>query len=97
MVKQWQDLFYEERYSATRMKNPNFVKFAESMHCKGIRCADESELKDAMAEFLEAEGPVLGEFVVEKNEHCYPMVGAGRALHEMIIGDFDDCPPTTSV
>lgn len=97
MVKQWQDLFYEERYSATRMKNPNFVKFAESMHCKGIRCSDESELKDAMAEFLEAKGPVLGEFVVEKNEHCYPMVGAGRALHEMIIGDFDDCPPTTSV
>ena len=47
------------------MKNPNFVKFAEPMHCKGIRCADESELKDAMAEFLEAEGSVSGEFVVE--------------------------------
>ncbi|RLN48879.1 hypothetical protein BBJ28_00014628 [Nothophytophthora sp. Chile5] len=50
-----------------------------------------------MAKFLAAEGPILGEFMVEKNEHCYPMVGAGRALHEMIIGDFDDCPPTTSV
>ncbi|DBA01342.1 TPA: hypothetical protein N0F65_001581 [Lagenidium giganteum] len=97
MVKQWQDLFYEERYSATAMKNPDFVKFAESMNCKALRCSDESELKEAMAEFLAADGPILGEFVVEKHEHCYPMVGAGRALDEMIIGDFDDCPPTTSV
>lgn len=96
MVKQWQDLFYEERYSGTPMKNPNFVKFAESMNCEAIRCSDEQELKEAMAKFLAAEGPILGEFVVEKNEHCYPMVGAGRALDEMIIGDFDDCPPTTS-
>jgi acetolactate synthase-1/2/3 large subunit len=97
MVKQWQDLFYEERYSATAMKNPDFVKFAESMHCEGIRCSDESELEEAMAKFLAAEGPIIGEFLVEKHEHCYPMVGAGRALDEMIIGDFDDCPPTTSV
>lgn len=97
MVKQWQDLFYEERYSATAMKNPDFVKFAESMNCEGIRCSKEEELEEAMAKFLAAEGPVLGEFIVEKNEHCYPMVGAGRALDEMIIGDFDDCPPTTSV
>lgn len=96
MVKQWQDLFYEERYSGTPMKNPNFVKFAEAMNCEGLRCSEESELEDAMRRFLEAEGPILAEFVVEKNEHCYPMVGAGRALDEMIIGDFDDCPPTTS-
>ncbi|TMW55848.1 hypothetical protein Poli38472_008496 [Pythium oligandrum] len=97
MVKQWQDLFYEERYSGTVMKNPNFVKFAEAMNCEGIRCSDEKDLPEAMAKFLAADGPILGEFVVEKNEHCLPMVGAGRALDEMIIGDFDDCPPTTSV
>lgn len=97
MVKQWQDLFYEERYSGTPMKNPDFVKFAESMNCEALRCSDESELPQAMKRFLEAEGPILAEFVVEKHEHCYPMVGAGRALDEMIIGDFDDCPATTSV
>ncbi|KDO26291.1 acetolactate synthase [Saprolegnia parasitica CBS 223.65] len=96
MVKQWQDLFYEKRYSGTVMKNPDFVKFAESMHCKAIRCTDEADLPRAMAEFLAADGPILGEFVVEKDEHCYPMVGAGRALDEMIFGDFDDCPGTTS-
>ncbi|KAJ0405271.1 hypothetical protein ATCC90586_009778 [Pythium insidiosum] len=96
MVKQWQDLFYEERYSGTPMKNPNFVKFAESMNCTGLRCSKEEDLPEIMAQFLAEDGPVLAEFMVEKNEHCYPMVGAGRALDEMIIGDFDDCPPTTS-
>jgi acetolactate synthase-1/2/3 large subunit len=97
MVKQWQDLFYDKRYSATVMKNPNFVKLAEAMHCKSVRCSSEAELPQAMAEFLAADGPILGEFLVEKDEHCYPMVGAGKALDEMILGDFDDCPPTTSV
>lgn len=97
MVKQWQDLFYEERYSGTEMKNPDFVKFAESMNCIGIRCDSEETLAESMKEFLAAEGPVVGEFIVEKDEHCYPMVGAGKALDEMIIGDFEGCRPTTSV
>ncbi|ETK74338.1 acetolactate synthase, large subunit, biosynthetic type [Phytophthora nicotianae] len=97
MVKQWQDLFYEERYSGTKMNNPDFVKFAEAMNCEAFRCSEEDTLEEDMARFLAAEGPILGEFMVEKNEHCYPMVGAGRSLDEMIIGDFDDCPGTTSV
>ncbi|ETL27769.1 acetolactate synthase, large subunit, biosynthetic type [Phytophthora nicotianae CJ01A1] len=97
MVKQWQDLFYEERYSGTKMNNPDFVKFAEAMNCEAFRCSEEDTLEEDMARFLSAEGPILGEFMVEKNEHCYPMVGAGRSLDEMIIGDFDDCPGTTSV
>ena len=97
MVKQWQDLFYEERYSGTKMNNPDFVKFAEAMNCEAFRCSEEDTLAEDMARFLAAEGPILGEFMVEKNEHCYPMVGAGRSLDEMIIGDFDDCPGTTSI
>ncbi|KAG6976985.1 hypothetical protein JG688_00000806 [Phytophthora aleatoria] len=97
MVKQWQDLFYEKRYSGTKMTNPDFVKFAEAMNCEAFRCSEEDTLEEDMARFLAAEGPILGEFMVEKNEHCYPMVGAGRSLDEMIIGDFDDCPGTTSV
>lgn len=97
MVKQWQDLFYHERYSHTSMKNPEFATLAKAMHCKSVRCDNEKDLESAMAEFLAADGPVLGEFIVEKNEHCYPMVGAGKALDEYILGDFEDCPGTTSV
>ncbi|KAJ3091871.1 Acetolactate synthase, mitochondrial, partial [Phlyctochytrium bullatum] len=86
MVKQWQDLFYDKRYAATKMHNPDFVKFAESMGCKGIRVRDVEELPAAMKEFLETEEPVILDAVVEKNEHVYPMVPAGKALHEMELG-----------
>ncbi|CAJ0839467.1 4136_t:CDS:10, partial [Entrophospora sp. SA101] len=86
MVKQWQDLFYEERYSQTEMNNPDFVKFAESMNVKGIRIRTEDELPDKMAEFLEYDkGPIICDAVIEKHEHVYPMVPAGKALDEFIV------------
>ncbi|KAI8806329.1 putative acetolactate synthase [Cladochytrium replicatum] len=87
MVKQWQDLFYEKRYSGTVMSNPDFVKFAESMSCEGLRVRTKEELPSVMERFLKAEGPVLLDAVVEKNEHVYPMVPAGKGLHEMELGD----------
>jgi acetolactate synthase-1/2/3 large subunit len=93
MVKQWQDLFYAERYSHTAMSNPDFVKLAEAMHCQGVRCRSVAELPARMAEFLAAEGPVVGDFQVEKHEHVYPMVPAGASLDEMtlgIVGEPDD-------
>ena len=90
MVKQWQDLFYEERYSHTTMHNPDFKKLAQAMNCKGIRCEVKEDLAEKMREFLEHDGPVLAEFVVEKNEHVYPMVPAGKALHEMEFGNIYD-------
>ncbi|KAG0032815.1 Acetolactate synthase, mitochondrial [Podila clonocystis] len=85
MVKQWQDLFYEERYSGTPMFNPDFVKLAESMGMKGIRATSMQDLPGAMAEFLAHDGPIVMEAKVEKHEHVYPMVPAGKALHEFIV------------
>ncbi|MDH3582890.1 MAG: biosynthetic-type acetolactate synthase large subunit [Phycisphaerae bacterium] len=86
MVKQWQDLFYEERYSHTEMHNPDFAKLAEAMNCHGLRCESRAELPAKMKEFLEHDGPVVGDFRVEKHEHVYPMVPAGAALDEMKLG-----------
>ncbi|KAI8924557.1 thiamine diphosphate-binding protein [Entophlyctis helioformis] len=86
MVKQWQDLFYDKRYSGTVMRNPDFVKFAESMGCKGLRIRTKDELPDVMAEFLATKEPVILDAIVEKHEHVYPMVPAGKALHEMELG-----------
>ncbi|BFZ65255.1 Acetolactate synthase, mitochondrial [Saitoella coloradoensis] len=82
MVQQWQDLFYDQRYAHTVQHNPNFVALAEAMHVKGIRCTTLEELPAKMKEFLDHEGPVLMEAVVTKGEHVYPMVPAGKALHE---------------
>ncbi|KAI6131906.1 thiamine diphosphate-binding protein [Pisolithus thermaeus] len=87
MVLQWQDLFYDARYSHTRMTNPDFVLLAKAMGVHAIRCSNVEELPAKMKEFLEYDGskPVLMECVVERNEHVYPMVPAGKALHEQVL------------
>lgn len=87
MVLQWQDLFYEKRYSHTSMKNPDFIRLAEAMGARAIRVNSAEELPAKMKEFLEYDNskPILLECMVEKNEHVFPMVPAGKALHEQIL------------
>ncbi|KAJ1979165.1 Acetolactate synthase, mitochondrial [Dimargaris xerosporica] len=87
MVKQWQDIFYEERYSGTPMRNPDFVQLSEAMGVKGMRCTDPSNLTASLEAFLAHDGPVVLEVLVDKKDHVYPMVPAGKALHEMILGE----------
>ncbi|KAI3655018.1 hypothetical protein MP228_000398 [Amoeboaphelidium protococcarum] len=94
MVRQWQDLFYENRYSGTKMCNPDFVKLAESMNCQGLRIDREQDLESGLKDFLYADTgnngtgsrPVVLDCRVEATEHVYPMVPAGRGLHEMVLG-----------
>jgi acetolactate synthase-1/2/3 large subunit len=86
MVKQWQDLFYEKRYSNTPMKNPNFSKMAEAFGVRGIRCDNKCDVEKTVKEMLDHKGPVLVDFYVEPNEHVYPMVPSGKGLHEMELG-----------
>jgi len=87
MVLQWQDLFYDGRYSHTTMTNPDFVALARSMRVHAIHCNSFTDLPTKMKEFLEYDNskPVLMEVVVEKNEHVFPMVPAGKALHEQLL------------
>jgi acetolactate synthase I/II/III large subunit len=86
MVKQWQDLFYQRRYSQTAMKNPNFAAMAESYGIRGIRCDDKHQVPKVVDQMLSHDGPVLVDFFVEPNEHVYPMVPSGKGLHEMELG-----------
>src|SRR5438552_18964301 len=86
MVKQWQDLFYQRRYSQTAMKNPNFAKMADAFGIRGIRCDAKSDVEKTVKEMLAHKGPVLVDFFVEPNEHVYPMVPSGKGLHEMELG-----------
>ena len=86
MVRQWQEKFYEERYSHSYMDAmPNFVKLAEAYGAKGFRAEKSSELSATLqAAFAEA-GPVLVEVVIPKSEGVFPMVPAGSAMHEMLF------------
>lgn len=81
------DLFYDERHSHTKMKNPDFVKLGQAMGVHSIRCSSTDELPEKMREFLEYDGnrPVLMECVVTDKEHVFPMVVAGKALHEQLL------------
>jgi acetolactate synthase-1/2/3 large subunit len=84
MVRQWQALFYEGRYSATPILSPDFVKLADAFGIPGQRVAARADLAAAVAQARAASGPALIEFKVEQEDSVYPMVPAGAALHDMI-------------
>lgn len=86
MVRQWQELFYDRRYTAVRMNNPSFAKVAEAFNCKGIEVKEKSDVTDALREMLDHNGPVVLDAHVEAEENVYPMVAAGKSLHEMTMG-----------
>ena len=86
MVRQWQELFYNRRYSGTPLKNPNFVKIAQGYGIKGMQIKKVSEVKKAVEEILKAKGPVLADFLIEPEENVFPMVPAGEAINRMIGG-----------
>ena len=86
MVRQWQDLFYEKRYACTAMEHaPDFVKLAEAFGATGMRATRPEDVEDVLARGLAAEGPVIMEFIVEKEECVYPMVPAGAPITEMLL------------
>ena len=83
MVRQWQELFYEKRYQATPMFNPDFCKLAEAYRIPAVRVTRREEIEAAVQFAQDIEGPALIEFVVEKEEMVYPMVPSGADLHNM--------------
>ena len=87
MVRQWQELVFENRESESYMDSlPDFVKLAESFGIKGIRCENPLELPAKFKEMLEHNGPVLFDCVVEKSENVFPMIPAGSAHNEILLG-----------
>lgn len=88
MIKQWQELIYEGRFSHIDLSgSPDFVKLAEAYGVKGLRAASRSEAERAWREALDTPGPVLIDFVVSRDELVYPMVPQGMALQDMILGE----------
>jgi acetolactate synthase-1/2/3 large subunit len=85
MVRQWQEFFYEKRYSAVNMQTPDFVKIAEAHGVPARLVTKPDEVKEAIKFARKTPGPVLLEFCVEREESVYPMVPAGAALDEMIL------------
>ena len=93
MVRQWQEMFYSSRYSESYMDSlPDFVKCAEAFGMKGIRCKDPAKLDAAISEMLAHPGPVLFDCWVDPTENVYPMIPAGAAHHELVLGPDEAAP-----
>jgi acetolactate synthase-1/2/3 large subunit len=84
MVRQWQEFFFEKRYSAVNMLSPDFVKLAEAHNVPARRVTKLEEVDEAIAWARSFKGPAVIEFRVEQEEAVYPMVPAGAALDQMI-------------
>jgi acetolactate synthase-1/2/3 large subunit len=88
MVRQWQELFWDKRYSAVEMgSSPDWVKLAEAFGAVGMRVTTDDEVEDAMRSAIETEGPVVLDVHVRKEENCYPMIPAGSAARDMVGGE----------
>jgi acetolactate synthase-1/2/3 large subunit len=85
MVRQWQELFWDKRYSSVDMgASPDWVKLAEAFGATGMRITQKDELADGMKTALETDGVVLVDVHVTKEENCYPMIPAGQAARDMV-------------
>jgi acetolactate synthase-1/2/3 large subunit len=87
MVRQWQELIYDRRESQSYMESlPDFIKLAESFGIKGMECSNPSELDAKIIEMIDHKGPVLFNCVVEQSENVFPMIPAGAAHNEILLG-----------
>jgi acetolactate synthase-1/2/3 large subunit len=86
MVRQWQQLFFDKRYSQTCMELPiDFIKLAEAYGATGMRATKPEEVEDVIKKAFATDGPVIMEFKVAREENVLPMVPAGAGLNEMVL------------
>jgi len=86
MVRQWQELFFDKRYSQTCMELPiDFIKLAEAFGAKGFQASRPDEVETTIRKAFETPGPVIMEFKIAREEKVLPMVPAGASLNEMVL------------
>jgi acetolactate synthase-1/2/3 large subunit len=86
MVRQWQELFYDRRYSFTELPPVEFVKIANAYGIEGIKVETPEDVMPALKASLDCDGPFVMDFRIEREENVFPMVPAGAAINEMIGG-----------
>jgi acetolactate synthase I/II/III large subunit len=85
MVRQWQELFYDRRYSSVKLTSPDYVALAKSFGIEGLRARNLEEAQQVIQTAMSIPGPVLMEFDVTEEENVFPFVPPGKSNHEMIL------------
>ena len=85
MVRQWQELFYDKRYSFTRLNNPDFQMIAGAYGIPSVRVTSADDLDQAIEKMLATEGPFLLEACVEGSENVFPMIPAGASIDKIFM------------
>jgi acetolactate synthase-1/2/3 large subunit len=85
MVRQWQEMFFEKRYSFTAMRNPDFVGIAKSYGLASQKVTSRDKLEGAIQEMLDHNGPYVLEVVVGKENNVFPMVPAGASISDILL------------
>src|SRR5699024_9139139 len=85
MVRQWQETFYDERYSESLLDEaPDFVKLADSYGIKGMKVEKDEDVEEALKEIFAYDGPVVADFRIVRSEKVFPMVAPGKGIHQMV-------------
>ena len=83
MVRQWQQMFFDKRYSFTELDNPDFIMLAEAYGIKAQKVSDRADLQEAVEDMLIHDGPYFLEVVVEKEDNVFPMIATGCSVEEV--------------
>lgn len=85
MVRQWQQLFFEKRYSFTGLKNPDFITIAKGYGIEGHKVESRDDLEGSIQKMIDHKGPYLLEVMIEKEDNVFPMVPSGASVSEVIL------------
>lgn len=85
MVRQWQQLFFEKRYSFTELKNPDFITIGKGYGIEGQKVDKRENLENAIQTMIDHDGPYILEVTIEKEDNVFPMVPAGASVSEVML------------
>ncbi|HOF20541.1 MAG TPA: thiamine pyrophosphate-dependent enzyme, partial [Bacteroidales bacterium] len=85
MVRQWQDMFFEKRYAATELVNPDFIGIAAAYGIPAKKITEREDLEESLKEMLEAEGPFILETFIEKEGNVLPMIEPGASVSQVTL------------
>jgi acetolactate synthase-1/2/3 large subunit len=85
MVRQWQQLFFEKRYSFTELQNPDFITIAKGFGIEANKVDHREDLEESVKKMVDHKGPYLLEVTIEKEDNVFPMVPAGASVSDVML------------